>query len=151
MTVARMLLHDVPFLIRQLPSLQEYGVRHADLPDIVEQAAPIDVPEIADPSIVMRCQKQRVRRDPLGMKPGFPFSQVHGFGEGFDEPLIRFIFQTADALAGIQKAMLTGMTIENADILPFLSSRAAFSTGGNGTGWLRRGRRIFIHGVPCCP
>src|SRR5665811_1821681 len=109
MAVARMLPHDLPFLIRQLPLLQENGIRHADLPDVVEQTAPVDFPEIAYPFIVMRCQEQRMRRDPLGMKSGFPLSQVQGFGEGFNEHVIREMFVKALAEALDLRERETGL------------------------------------------
>ncbi len=146
MTIARVFAHDQPFLIRQSSRLQKYCVRHTDLSDIVEQAAPIDLPEIACPFVVMRRQKQRVRRNPLGMKPGFLFSQVQRFSEGFNEHLIRIGFQAADTFARIQQAMLTGMTVKNVDVLTFVRSRAAFDTGYNGAGWFQRGRGRSIHG-----
>src|SRR6266581_302422 len=65
------------------------------------------------------------------MESGFALSQVHGFGKGFDEQFIRVGVQAVAALARMQQAMLAGVPVANARILPLVRNGAALRAGGS--------------------
>lgn len=59
-TMLGMQAHHIPPVIRQAPRLEQNRIRHADLANVMQQAAPVNLPQHRFVGVVVARQDQRV-------------------------------------------------------------------------------------------
>src|SRR5215207_10769978 len=74
--------HDVPLLVRERPGLVEDRLGDADLADVVEQRAELDVPDLVARQPDYRCDLDRELRDLLSVVAGLAVLRLERVREG---------------------------------------------------------------------
>src|SRR5207244_159545 len=80
--------HDLPLLGRQRTRLEEDRVGNADLPDVVEEDALLEVLELVAGNAVGPRDRERVAVDPARVRLGADVSGVEGGAERFERRAI---------------------------------------------------------------
>ena len=93
-----MLAHDTPLFVVQRPGLQQDGIGNADFSDVVQQRAPIDLPDLRRIAGKPAGKDERVAGDALRMMRRLALARIEGFDQGFSE---LFLQESVPRLHGV--------------------------------------------------